>query len=815
MSKAVEKFNGLNGMVATREELQQISIMAENEEQFHVKKRVDNVLNDVDCDEWEIEIKENAFEVVPKSILNGIDFDSLNEIENNGLNKAVSPNEIYDTITKMIIEGLEKPLDNWDKTWNDDQDGYLFAYNYETKKPYRSINQIILNPHLFDNTQPTLKNPYFLTFKQIEANKGKLKKGSKGKMVTYYSFKYSCIVEELGLDFVTYDLQKFIDFVVKNNVIERLKLNLSVQEFANQNSVAFIKYYNVFNGADIEGIDFDLDNFKLAGKMVKIVNHHEKIPTCEAIIEAYPNPKPEFVFKGNQPAYFPKLDKIEMTPLEQFKFVQAYYTVFFHEIIHSTGHSKRLNRENDTRKRDGSFEDKKAYRFEELVAEIGAMLLCSHAGILHYTVRNSLTYIKGYRDALIKMMKEDNKFIFKASTLSQKAVDYLLENVDFSNIEPVSKVQKKTKKPVQKPNKETKKVVKPSEEPVSKVQKKTKTKPMRYAINDLVKWEGEMVKISKVVKIGNDVKFELNLGKNKTIWTDENTLDSEAKKPIKAQKKEIQKPIEQPVKVDSKGQTSLFGVKKVTPKSAPKKHAKISKIALAGNDQESEFYTVAGEVGKFLQQVERKPVESVVITMDGQQGAGKTTTLYKFMNSFAITGNKCLFLSLEEHPASSLAKDKVSKYLSIEAQENIDTVGEVENIVELYDFIKDYEIIFIDSWQKLQRMVGAIRLDEDLRKKFNGKVFVVIFQQTTTGRTKGGAEVVFDGDIIIKMVKESSFSENYAYFDKNRYTLIAIEDIRYNIASGTTYNPNAKEEPKTPATELQPVEEVEFSFVIK
>ena len=51
MSKSVEKFNGLNGMVATREELQQISIIAENEEQFHIKKRVDSVLNDDDCDE--------------------------------------------------------------------------------------------------------------------------------------------------------------------------------------------------------------------------------------------------------------------------------------------------------------------------------------------------------------------------------------------------------------------------------------------------------------------------------------------------------------------------------------------------------------------------------------------------------------------------------------------------------------------------------------------------------------------------------------------------------------------------------------------
>lgn len=464
------------------------------------------------------------------------------------------------------------------------------------------------------------------------------------------------------------------------------------------------------------------------------------------------------------------------------------------------------------------------------------------------------------------------KIVAKPFKTKEKKVNKPSTNVQ----QPVSKVQKKTKIPVEKPTKETKKVVKPSIEPVAKVQKKTKKDVIssKYHVNDSVIWEGKKVTISKVVKIGNDVKFELNLGKNKTIWTDENTLDSEAKKPIKTSKKEVKKPIEQPVKVDASGQTSLFGVKpkknidlfddwKKIPKpvkaildkhslydsdyedlekakkeveavgytfdfgldavpydlrklevkkSAPKKHAKISKIALAGNDQESEFFTVAGEVGKFLQQVERKPFESVVITLDGQQGAGKTTTLYKFMDSFALTGNKCLFLSLEEHPASSLAKDKVLKHLSIEAQENIDTVGEVESISELYDFIKDYEIIFIDSWQKLQRMVGAIRLDEDLRKKFHGKVFVVIFQQTTTGRTKGGAEVVFDGDIIIKMVKESSFAENYAYFDKNRYTLIPIEDIRYNIASGTCYNPNAKEEP---ATELQSVEEVEFNFIVK
>jgi hypothetical protein len=96
----------------------------------------------------------------------------------------------------------------------------------------------------------------------------------------------------------------------------------------------------------------------------------------------------------------------------------------------------------------------------------------------------------------------------------------------------------------------------------------------------------------------------------------------------------------------------------------------------------------------------------------------------------------------------------------------------------------------------------------------------VIFQQTTTGRTKGGSEVVFDGDIIIKMVKEKSFEDNYAYFDKNRYTKVPIETIRYNIATGTVYNPQqieAQEEEQEQPGEVSPEsfenhEPIELSF---
>jgi hypothetical protein len=235
---------------------------------------------------------------------------------------------------------------------------------------------------------------------------------------------------------------------------------------------------------------------------------------------------------------------------------------------------------------------------------------------------------------------------------------------------------------------------------------------------------------------------------------------------------------------------------------------------------ESEFFNVKGEIGKFLQAVEKKPFESVVITLDGEQGAGKTTTLYNFIDAFASAGNKSLFISGEEHPESSLAVEKRDKYLSNEALQNTSIVGEVENVEQLYKYIDPFDIVFIDSWQKLQRMVGNIRLDEDLRKKFNGKVFVIIFQQTTTGRTKGGAEVVYDGDIIIKMVKEKSFADNYAFFDKNRYTKIPIENIRLNIATAKTYNPNeaiedfAEKEIENSFVNVETVEPLQLSFEV-
>jgi len=194
------------------------------------------------------------------------------------------------------------------------------------------------------------------------------------------------------------------------------------------------------------------------------------------------------------------------------------------------------------------------------------------------------------------------------------------------------------------------------------------------------------------------------------------------------------------------------------------------------------------QTGRFLQRVEKKPVDSVAITLDAPYGGGKTTAFWKWMNDVASGGNKVLFISLEEHPASVLYQEKFQKYIDPQNYDHLDDVGEIENKQELYDLVSGYDAVFIDSWQKLLEQVGRnFRFDRDLRKKFDGKMFFVIFQRTTTGKMRGGADTAFDGDIIVKIEKGDDFAQNFAWQDKNRYTMVPIHTIKYNIARGKTY----------------------------
>jgi len=148
----------------------------------------------------------------------------------------------------------------------------------------------------------------------------------------------------------------------------------------------------------------------------------------------------------------------------------------------------------------------------------------------------------------------------------------------------------------------------------------------------------------------------------------------------------------------------------------------------------------------------------------------------------ASTENKCLFISLEEHPLSELAQSKKKQYIKPKNQALIDTISELLSYQELCKIIEKYDCIFIDSWGKMQ--IGQkIDFDRDLRKKFNGKLFFVIFQRTVNQTMRGGASAQFDGDIIMKIDKDKNgdFKKNYVYHDKNRYQSKDLNTLKFNI----------------------------------
>ncbi len=291
--------------------------------------------------------------------------------------------DLYQEVTNKIIEKLEQGVAPWKCTWSK----YGLARNYHTGNIYNGINMLLLNC----TANPI---PYYLTFKQAKLQGGKIKKGAKSLPVFYYNVLF----------------KDDNDKTISSEQAQSLKSN---DENVNVNS--FLKYYNVFNIDDIEGIDINIPDVEL--------NNNPKIDHCEGIIKNMKN-APELTFvDANRAYYSPSLDVINMPSIEQFISSAGYYATYFHELVHSTGHTSRLAREGITK--PVKFGDT-TYSKEELIAEMGASFLCAQTNINYDNVtENSAAYIQGW----LKVLKADKKLIFKAAAEASKAVNLITNYV--------------------------------------------------------------------------------------------------------------------------------------------------------------------------------------------------------------------------------------------------------------------------------------------------------------------------------------------------------------------------------------------------
>lgn len=144
----------------------------------------------------------------------------------------------------------------------------------------------------------------------------------------------------------------------------------------------------------------------------------ETIEGAQELTAAYLADGPSLGHGGNSAHYVPARDHVQMPAFDDFNSAEGYFSTLYHELTHSTGHASRLNREGIAKGTFGGF-GSKTYSFEELVAELGAAMLCALAGIEQKAVfDNSTAYIQHW----IAKLGEDKNLIIRAASQATKAV---------------------------------------------------------------------------------------------------------------------------------------------------------------------------------------------------------------------------------------------------------------------------------------------------------------------------------------------------------------------------------------------------------
>jgi len=282
----------------------------------------------------------------------------------------------YEVVNQRIMELLESGTVPWRKTWNAASNS---PKNLISKKDYRGINVFMLACMPYSS-------PYWMTYKQVSDMGGQVIKGSKSCPIIFWKWFDR---KDAGGD----------------------DADTSLNGTSSNGKIPMLRYYNVFNFEQTEGIEPPLAT-------ETAINIFTPIERVEQIIAGMPL-RPDIHHGGNSASYSPMLDYVKLPLPEAFDSPEEYYSTAFHELSHATGHASRVGRKGIL---EPSYFGSHEYSKEELVAEMGAAFLCGHAGIEQSTIVNSAAYIMGW----LKALKNDKTLLIQSAAAAQKASDYIL-----------------------------------------------------------------------------------------------------------------------------------------------------------------------------------------------------------------------------------------------------------------------------------------------------------------------------------------------------------------------------------------------------
>lgn len=279
--------------------------------------------------------------------------------------------DTYKMVTGRILEELGRGIP-WRKPWVCLNQG---AYNVISRRRYSLTNQMLLG-------QPGA----YGTVRNWNSLGGRIRKGEKAQQIFFWKFPESNEEEN--------------------------------DEGEDKKKHPILRYYNVFHVSQVEGVTLEEEPMPF---------NHDPIEEAESLITSYTE-REEIILNrecSDRAFYSPTTDSIHVPNIKQYEYIEDYYSTIFHEMGHSTGSDKRLNRPGLKNIQFGS----DSYAKEELIATIVSGILLNQVGMHNeMQIQSNASYIKGWMDTI----SGDNRLFLIACSHAEKAVKYILN-------EPIAK----------------------------------------------------------------------------------------------------------------------------------------------------------------------------------------------------------------------------------------------------------------------------------------------------------------------------------------------------------------------------------------
>lgn len=275
--------------------------------------------------------------------------------------------DMYQEVTNKVIEMMETHGADWVNPFARKGQS-LRPFNVTSKKAYKGINTLLLG-------WTDYASPVWGTYKQWSEKGCQVRKGQKATGIVFWQF-----IEKIAED-------------------------------GRKETIPFMRSYSVFNAEQVEGFTIAQQEEQTAVEDIQTAEQFfSQLPAHVKHSQegkAFYSPSGDYIHMPNKAVF-------EATPTSTA--TECYYSTMAHELTHWTGAKHRLDRlTGDTFGSEG-------YAREELVAELGAALLCAHLQISTMPRPDHAQYINGW----IKRLSENKREFVSAASAAAKAVDFLL-----------------------------------------------------------------------------------------------------------------------------------------------------------------------------------------------------------------------------------------------------------------------------------------------------------------------------------------------------------------------------------------------------